>query len=417
MLGTILEADYGLVAQAVHDRNIPVIISRLDVHKHSQLTNEFDVTRLPTLMFVRGQSRWKFEGERSWTEVLDFVVRLQHPPILTISNCQLLQQMQLEHETFFVETSKTPSVTFATAAAHYRSFNWFVSLISHCESFRPDSIFVLKRTKSNATSQTIFKTKLSRKSLQKAKNQEKDIIGSANSLESIYDPVDCTQYSDVCDLQQDLFDWILKQRFSIFTEVSEQSIEHLLLGRKWLAIIVLKQQKLLRKFVANNHSEAYEMMGDLASSDLTKPLVDVQFAWIGDPELANRIVMKTLHPLPAFLLLNTRTHQFTLIEDQLPRPDLVLGLLNGLCFDETSFRQNQHLLSGGSNVMHRFQRRIYRVQRALQTMYDGNPTLVLILFALPSLFGLFILYGCCCSSFDPDLLYESKQKGGHPKQE
>ena len=92
----------------------------------------------PTIMFINGEKRVEFKGERTLTEILDFATRISGPPIRYLSGCDQLNELEnrAQRSVSFVNFGSNLDAEFERLAiALHQSFWFYRSQLINCPGF------------------------------------------------------------------------------------------------------------------------------------------------------------------------------------------------------------------------------------------------------------------------------------------
>ncbi|RWS23323.1 disulfide-isomerase TMX3-like protein, partial [Leptotrombidium deliense] len=159
--------------------------------------------------------------------------------------------------------------------------------------------------------------------------------------------------------------------------------------RKLLAIALVEEYRVVEKLRSTKHEEFREMLEAIAHTyDSNEKII---FGWTSHVDMINSIAIQTITPLPNFIVINSTTLQYYLIEDEL-LPQNIISVLNKITEESSSIG-----FSGGNTMWYRILRILFEAITTLLMMYKGNPVLTLVVFGLPLSFLSVIIYTSCCS--------------------
>lgn len=141
-----LEAEYMQVAQALHDEELNVIVSRIDFHKHRSVARHFEVHSYPTICYIDRAKVVLYENNKYKGDIVDFVRRMVGDQIRTIDSCEQINRLTDHHESSFVYFNETASFEFNDLAEHHIANTWFYLCTVHCFGFEKNGIYSIKRS-------------------------------------------------------------------------------------------------------------------------------------------------------------------------------------------------------------------------------------------------------------------------------
>nr|CAD7570484.1 unnamed protein product [Timema californicum] len=433
-----LEPVWAHVAQNLHNTNIRV--GRVDCTRFTSLATEFSVSGFPTIMFLKGDSRHSFKGDRTLEEIVNFATRLSGPPIQTITREESLDNIKNSHSLFFIYVGEQNGPlwdTYAEVAETFQPHGFFYAVSSllvkkHVTLMRSPTLFVFKENsyyffEDGARSDTL----------------------------------------DLSTLNTTMYEWINAERFATFPQVTRGNIHQLLQTKKYLVLAVVKENKLqevttdmiefrdmvesvIKKNRDKFHRVYKELMGVWGGWVVHKGLQGAPgsgvypggsvgwlggsqgytrggwvvctlegvgggwvvhkriqgvagwftrvykellglFGWVGSPDLANSIAMTVL-PLPHLLVVNSTTNHHHIPEDDPSQltPEAITIFLEQI--------HNQSVPAyGGNTWLVRVYRTYFEARTSLAEMWQGNPVLTAVLFGLPMGFLSLICYSICCA--------------------
>nr|CAD7260738.1 unnamed protein product [Timema shepardi] len=427
-----LEPVWAHVAQNLHNTNIRV--GRVDCTRFTSLATEFSVSGFPTIMFLKGDSRHSFKGDRTLEEIVNFATRLSGPPIQTITREESLDNIKNSHSLFFIYVGEQNGPlwdTYAEVAETFQPHGFFYAVSSllvkkHVTLMRSPTLFVFKENsyyffEDGARSDTL----------------------------------------DLSTLNTTMYEWINAERFATFPQVTRGNIHQLLQTKKYLVLAVVKENKLqevttdmiefrdmVESVIKKNRDKFHSFILDryagvqvsgvypgggggwLGGSQgytrggwvvctlegvgggwvvhkriqgvagwftrVYKELLGLVhtlgvFGWVGSPDLANSIAMTVL-PLPHLLVVNSTTNHHHIPEDDPSQltPEAITIFLEQI--------HNQSVPAyGGNTWLVRVYRTYFEARTSLAEMWQGNPVLTAVLFGLPMGFLSLICYSICCA--------------------
>src|SRR5699024_3796307 len=93
----------------------------------------------PTILYVRGEKKVEFKGERSLEEILDFAARVSGPPVHYLDSCEQLEKLIKDGggKVAFVNIGPEANENFTTNAASWQQYDWFYRSMETCRGTKP----------------------------------------------------------------------------------------------------------------------------------------------------------------------------------------------------------------------------------------------------------------------------------------
>jgi thioredoxin domain-containing protein 10 len=353
------EPVYKEVAEEVAKQKLNVYVTRIDCTRFSNVATEFSIRGFPTVMFIKPNRIVEFLGDRNAYELLDFAKRLSGPPVRALTSCDQLETLKDQHRVFFVHFGDNRVWTnYTQAAVALQATDWFYFGNMVCPNYQADSVYAMKSSlgKLKASKFPLFNLEASSPSAQ-------------------------------------LIDWIKVERFPKFIRASLGNLHQLMTSNKILVIAMLendpfaKQSNLTSK--ERRFFEKLEQLANQMTSD-SKFL----FVWTSQLDLINSIVVSTVAPLPAFVLINTTDSTNHIVVHPKPITQIEL-ILKSIEMDQ----RFKPIFVGGNGFGTRIARMGYDTYVAVNQMFQSNPILTTILFGLPCCLVSFLIYCSCFTDF------------------
>lgn len=354
-----IEPIWAHVAQSLY--NTPIKVAKVDCTRFMAVATHFKVRAYPTIMFIKGPYHHEYVGERVKDEMVNYALRMSQPAVSRLSQADSLGYLKETHPVFFGYVGKQQGPLwdmFTQHAEKYQPHTWFYAM-SHD---------LLKNDVKIPNETAVFVYK-----------EDEAYFFEANS------PL----IEDRETLNVTLDNWINSERFGSYPKISGSSLNELMAVKKYLVIAIVSENKL------NEITQTERDFKDMIESIVKKRKRDLhdrfQFGWIGNPELANSIVMTEL-TTPHLLVLNTTTGHHHMPDDDpvLMTPEAVSIFLDQI--------HNQVAPTyGGNSLPVRFYRSYYEAKTTLLNMWYGNPVLTALVFGLPIGFLSLICYSVCCA--------------------
>ena len=371
-----LEPVWKHVAQSLGDT--PIRVARVDCTRFPAVATEFNIRGYPTIMFLKGDSVYTYEGDRTREDIVAFARRMSGPPVKHLTSPGELSSAMLNNVIFIYSGSVDHPLysQFVENAKHFQQDEhmYWVSpalLGQHMKVPSNDQPVIV------AYKDKLF-TQFVEEKREEVEDEKRTVREAGESPDSSLSVVNTSLYS-----------WVTRERFPLFAKVTRGRFGKFLATNKFVVIAVVEENKLeqvsdemvafkemVRKIVVNNR----EMYGER-----------FQFGWTGSPDLANSVAMDTL-TLPNLLVINSTTYQHHLPEDSPEHltPEAIKIFLDSVLAGEAPSY-------GGSSWLVRLYRSYYEAKTGLFDMWRGNPVLTAVLLGLPLGFLSLIFYSICCA--------------------
>nr|XP_045605922.1 protein disulfide-isomerase TMX3-like isoform X1 [Procambarus clarkii] len=381
-----LEPVWNHVAHALYGTDIRV--GRVDCTRFTAVATEFVIKGFPTIMYIKGETRHVYKGDRVKEDIVGFALRMAAPPIQHIQSYRHLKDTIDRGDLFFIYVGSHEGDiwdAYKDMADEYRPFYYFYDIETSCMEEH------VKLEYNPAV--MVFKDEMH---FFFPVPDEKELMEDKNVLNT------------------SLMDWINHERFTTFTKVTHGNLHQLWKINKFLAITVVKESKIGRITTdedAEDYVDGYkfkDMVESVIRNNREKYHKYFQFGWTGTPDLANSIAMERL-PLPSLLVVNATTMHHHLPEDppQHLTPAAIEMFLDSIIAETAP-------TYGGDSWPIRIYRAYYNARTSLEEMWQGNPVLTSVLFGLPLGFLSLICYSIWCSDI---LDADDEEDDQHEKKE
>lgn len=395
-----LEPIWKHVAQSLIEA--PVRVGRVDCTRFSKVATEFGIKGFPTIMFLKGDDVYSYDGDRTREDIVAFARRMMGPPVQHIHSDREMDEAKL-NSLFFVYAGslETPLYQeFHMNARHFQKdeFMYSVSpevIAKHVEIKTSPAIYVYKDNKFYHFEE------------EKSERQERSIeeVVDKATTTSLQAP---TPTSPTTVHNTSIYSWVMAERFPLYVKVTRGRFSNIMATKKFVVIAVLEENKLLE--LSPEMDDFKEMVHQVIVKNRERYHKHFQFGWTGSPDLANSVAMETLS-LPNLLVINSSTYQHHLPED-IPTyltPEAIQIFLDSVLAGEAPSY-------GGSSWMVRLYRAYYEAKSGLTDMWRGNPVLTAVLLGLPMGFLSLIFYSICCADI-MDAEEEEEEEEYHEKAE
>jgi thioredoxin domain-containing protein 10 len=369
-----LEPVWKHVAQSLVET--PIRVGRVDCTRFTAVASEFAIKGYPTIMFLKGDDVYTYEGDRTREDIVAFARRMMGPPVTALANTAELEQAK-SNQPFFLYVGNPDTALYSQFhmnARHFQKDEFMYStdsptISSYLGLTREPSVVVFK-------DDTYY---LYEDEEEELTRKEREVV----------DPPVPSPTQPTSVLNTSLYSWMMGERFPMFVKVTRGRFSNIMSTNKFVVIAVLEENKLLE--VTHEMEQFRDMVKKVILENRDRYHKHFQFGWTGSPDLANSVAMETLE-LPNLLVINSTTYQHHLPEDhpsQLTQEAIKIFLDSILAGEAPSY--------GGSSWLVRLYRAFYEGRSALSDMWRGNPVLTAVLLGLPMGFLSLIFYSICCA--------------------
>ncbi|XP_014219999.1 protein disulfide-isomerase TMX3 [Copidosoma floridanum] len=359
-----LEPIWAHVAQYLHSS--PVGVGRIDCTRFTKVAHSFKIKGFPTIIFLKGDQEFVYNGDRTRDEIVKFALRLSGPPVQEVTKTISFNTLKKDRDLYFLyvgERSGTLWDMYHEVANQFQPHAFFyqshpVVVDKHAPIESTPALFVYKE------------------------NVHYNFTGHS-------------AITDADQLNETLYRWINAERFPTFPKVTRGNINQLFLTNKNLVLAVVEENQL--EEIPPDMLEFRDMVESVIKRKREKYHDHFQFGWIANPDLVNSIAMMVV-PLPSLIVINSTTNHHYIPEDEPEKltPDVIETFLEQI-------RSESVPKYGGNSFAVRIYRSWFEVRSALASMWYGNPILTLVLFGLPAGFLSLICYNIWCPDiFDAD---------------
>jgi thioredoxin domain-containing protein 10 len=374
-----LEPIWKHVAQSLVDT--PIRIGRVDCTRFTNVANEFGVRGFPTIMFLKGEDTYTYEGDRTRADIVAFAQRVMGPPVRELASPADLDEAKGRSDLFFVYVGRPVSGLwneYFLNAKHFQRDEFMYSasvefMSQYVDIQKEPTIYVYKDNNFYAFDDTLL------------------LERQARSLEAMATvaPDAPVEEEPVTIANSTLHSWVAAERFPLFVKVTRGRFGNIMATKKLVVLAVLEENKLDQ--VSPEMEDFRDMIRKIVENNPAKYQGRFQFGWTGSPDLANSVAMETLE-IPSLLVINSTTYQHYLPNDE-PRyltPEAVEIFLDSVVAGEAPSY-------GGNSWTVRLYRSYYEAKSSMSEMWRGNPVLTAVLLGLPLGFLSLIFYSICCA--------------------
>jgi len=378
-----LEPVWKHVAQSLADTDVRV--GRVDCTRFTQVGQEFGIRGYPTIVFLKGEDTYTYEGDRTRQDIVMFARRMMGPSVSYLSSWSELDEVRANmgpSQPFFLYVGGVGQggegdtfSLFSSVAARLQRDEFMYSAESRAVGSRLG-------VKEGEEAVLVFKDD----NFYRFRELGEEVGGRQEREAAELEPSPTMPTTVV---NSSLYNWVLKERFPRFVKVTRGKFSNLLNTGKYLVLAVLEENKLLE--VPPSHTTFRDLLSSVSEEHRDRYHQHFQFGWTGSPDLANSVAMETLS-LPALLVINSTTYQHHLPSDpgeQLTGEAIHIFLDSIIDGEAPSY--------GGSGWLVRLYRSFYEGRTALSDMWRGNPVLTAVLLGLPAGFLSLIFYSICCA--------------------
>ncbi|XP_012274366.1 protein disulfide-isomerase TMX3 isoform X2 [Orussus abietinus] len=373
-----LEPIWGHVAQRLYATSVRV--GRVDCTRFTNVARTLEVKGFPTILFLKGDQEFVYNGDRTRDEIVKFALRLTGPPVQEITKTQSFEILKRDRDLYFLYVGETSGPLWEL---YHKT----------AELFQPHAFFYRSHVKVTDKHVPVENTPT--------------LFVYKENLHYNFTGHDIT---DIETLNITLYKWVNAERFPTFPKVTRGNINQLFLTNKNLVLAVVEENQL--EEISPDMTEFKDMVESVIKKKREKYHDHFQFGWIASPDLVNSIAT-TVVPLPSLIVINTSTSHHHIPEDEPGKltPHVIEMFLEQI-------RNESAPKYGGNGWLVRIYRSWFETKTTLFLMWKGNPILTMVLFGLPAGFLSLICYGICCPDIlDADDDEEEYTNGNHMKKD
>ncbi|XP_058796231.1 protein disulfide-isomerase TMX3 [Phymastichus coffea] len=358
-----IEPIWAHVAQYLH--STPIRVGRIDCTRYTSVSHAYKIKGFPTILFIKGDEQFVYNGDRTRDEIVKFATRLSGPPVQEVTRTVSFDSLKKDRDLYFLYVGEKSSPL-------WESYHSIASIFQpHAFFYQSHPVVVDKHAPIEQTP-SLFVYK-----------------------DNVHYNFTDIGISDKEKLNETLYKWINAERFPTFPKVTRGNMHQLFLTNKNLVLAVVEENQL--EEVPPDMLEFRDMIEAVIKKKRHKYHDHFQFGWVGNPELVNSIAMMVL-PLPSLIVINSTTNHHYIPEDE---PEKLTPHVIELFLDK--IRAESVPKYGGNSIVVNIYRSWFEVRSALVSMWKGNPVLTLVLFGLPAGFLSLICYNIWCPDiFDAD---------------
>ena len=377
-----LEPVWKHVAQSLGES--PIRVGKVDCTRFTAVATEFGVKGFPTIMFLKGEEVFTYEGDRTREDIVAFARRLEGPAVTRLHTREDLREAGTRsHGLYFLFVGREEGLLYQEFLANARHFQQDEFMFSCSPELVADVVDTggegeaILVHKDHAWFHYSSSNPGVVERMERSSGQEEQDTTTAPAEGS--PPLHQTGF----------YHWMQAERFPLFAKVTRGRFSKMLATNKFVVIAVLEENKLGE--IEPDQEIFRDLVREVIEQNRERYHDRFQFGWTGTPDLANSVAMETLS-LPNLLVINSTTYQHHLPEDhpsQLTVEAVKIFLDAVLAGEAPSY--------GGSSWLVRLSRAVYEGRSAMSDMWRGNPVLTALLLGLPAGFLSLIFYSICCA--------------------
>ena len=358
------------------------------------MATEFNVRGFPTIMFLKGEDTYVYEGDRTREDIVAFAHRLMGPPVKDITSESDFDKAKQRSELFFIYVGRSASKLwdeYYMNAKHFQRDEFMYSasaefISKYTEVKKEPAVFIYKDNQFFSYEDDMI-----------LERQERDLDATEVTEVAEDEPVSIENSS--------MSSWITSERFPVFMKITRGKFSNVLATKKLIVMAVLEENKLDN--ITPEMEEFREMIKKLVINSRDKYHHRFQFGWTGIPDLANSVAMEALE-IPSLLVINSTSFQHHIPQDESSHltPEAIELFLDSIVNGDAP-------TYGGNTWSVRLYRAFYEAKTSMVGMWKGNPVLTAVLLGLPFGFLSLIFYSICCADImdaeddeDEDYLHE-----------
>ncbi|CAF2372932.1 unnamed protein product [Rotaria sp. Silwood2] len=366
------EPAYEQIAKEVNDlsttvdelKNIRIV--RLDATVYSDVANYYDIRGYPTIKFIRGSQIIPYENERSKLAVLNFLKRVNGPPLRWITSIDKFNEIRNEHEVFFLLVTTTTTITEDDQLI--KEYNDIINQYISQAYFYATNISIIQET-------YFSKYKF---------DDESQVFAIKNEEFYLYKPD---------DYKNSLEEFILKEKVPTFPQVAAGNMFDLILTKKIIVIYGFNEQSA----VTSQNEKRNDLKSRIHNYVIkhTSTLHDTfQFAWSNDLDLLSNIAVWTLEGPLLFLYDSIhRTYGIYPLLSTINRNIQIEPIL-----DYVISNHSQIIRQTGNTWTKRLIRPFWEIYRTIMAMFNESPLISMFVIGLPASALSIVCYCLCCLS-------------------
>lgn len=353
-----LEPVWAHVAQSLY--NTPVKVAKVDCTRFPSVGAHFGVRAYPTIIFLKGNFRHEYNGERTKDEMVNYAIRMSQPPIQSVSHTDSMEYLKEKHPIYFVY--------LGNPTGYLWEMYWY-----HAGKYQPHSWFY-------TTNNDVAKSDM---------DTHDSAVYVFKDNETYYFKANEEVLQNKDALNATLGKWINAERFGTFPKITHANINQFVVIEKYIVLVIVSENKVQE--ISQTERDFKDMVESIMRRRKEELHEHFQFGWVGSPELGNTIAMTELS-LPHLLVVNPATNHYYIPED-----DPVLMTAEAVSEFIDRILKQAAPAYGGNSWPIRIYRSFFEARTTAINMWRGNPVLTALVFGLPLGFLSLICYSICCS--------------------
>ncbi|XP_039671980.1 protein disulfide-isomerase TMX3-like [Perca fluviatilis] len=321
----------------------PVNVGKSDAMENSDLSKEFKVRSVPTIIMLKKDVKYNYSGPKTKDGIMEFADRVSGPLVRHLSSVHLFQHVMSRHDVMMVYVGATSPLkgNFTSVAE---------TLIVHTFFF----------------------------------SASRDVLPKEVSLPSLPAVVifkDGTYFTFNEERDGDLKSWINRERFPNYSQIDGYTLYSMGESGK-LVVLAVGEEKSL-----SADSLRYKSLVEKVSTDYKEIYSrNFYFGFIKGSEYLDGLVMGELS-VPTFIVVNLSNDGFFLPPGAMETERHLLDFLNGVLDGSI---QDQ----GGNSIDQRAQRIFYNIKVTLKPAFIKSPVYCCLLLITPFLVVAILIYLC-----------------------
>ncbi|XP_058274047.1 protein disulfide-isomerase TMX3a [Hemibagrus wyckioides] len=332
------------VASELKSQGSHVNMGKMDSTVYTDAVTEFNIRGYPSIIFIKGDKYFHYNGQRTKDAILEFTERVSGPFVRALSSVRLFQHALSRHELFFLYVGGRSPLKgqFYKVASEFIIYNYFFSATV---DVLPQAV-----TLQDVPSIAVFKD------------------GSYD----IYDEV----------RDGNLSSWVDRERFPGYFLMDSFSLYQMGERAKLIAVAVVDEKN------PSAESIRYKNLVEKVATEYRDQYgTSFQFGYVDGNDYINGVIMDEL-PMPSFIVMNMSIDGYYL-------PGSTIETIEDLVQVLDSILTGRSELLGGNGFLRQIKRLYYRATSAVKTSFASAPFGTCFLISLPLVVIGFIVVGIC----------------------
>ncbi|XP_071480016.1 protein disulfide-isomerase TMX3-like [Diadema antillarum] len=344
-------ADVGLQLMKTHPR---LHVARLDGTRFSRVMDAYDVRGFPSIKYIEGDKVFTHNGGRTSQDIIDFALKAQGPAVKQLTSASSLEQFRAKKDVFFAFIAEDMSSEFAKTFSEVADKRILDAFYYHIQpNVLPD-----KLRPEETPALLVFKD------------------------DKFY------QYSVPAGgvSESDLSNWIGSEMFPAFLRIGNDNINPIGRTEKLIAVGLVYPSANVYK--SHPHSIMLDKLRDVAIDYRDTYQKRVQFGYMEDSNLLSDIILRSVE-VPGIFVIDPVTYLYYELENPLEQTEESLVSFINSIIEGTAEAK------GGNSFLRKIYRVFYEIVKSIVMMWLGQPILMTLLIALPTILISFICYSIC----------------------